>query len=403
MSLFFIYKVKKNHNKNKRKDFIMKTLKYNLLYLLVILLSIVSVVIPLLGIYLFLTNFSETKQVNMLYLSFLIPLLFTKLLFEARIKLRNIVDYDEFGVSKKYGKYERMSAKEKKVIDMQKMADMERILSSSQIKKLTHKGSEDPFKDMKKLIGLRNVKDKMNEMVARMEFERSSKKMQISSKHMAFLGSPGTGKTTVARIMTGFLYKNKYIKKNKCVEVDGNFLKSSTSADTAIKTELIIREALGGVLFIDEAYALVEGSDGIGEQAVATLIKAMEDRKGEFVLILAGYTNEIKKLIQSNPGFESRIKDFMVFQDYNNEELKEIFVNMARDNNFVVDANALDKLEERFERERNLSSFGNGRTARNILDECIDKHAFNFKNKEIDISDKFKITEKDVNVYPKVY
>lgn len=381
----------------------MKTLKYNLLYLLVILLSIVSVVIPLLGIYLFLTNFSETKQVNMLYLSFLIPLLFTKLLFEARIKLRNIVDYDEFGVSKKYGKYERMSAKEKKVIDMQKMADMERILSSSQIKKLTHKGSDDPCKDMKKLIGLRNVKDKMNEMVARMEFERSSKKMQISSKHMAFLGSPGTGKTTVARIMTGFLYKNKYIKKNKCVEVDGNFLKSSTSADTAIKTELIIREALGGVLFIDEAYALIEGSDGIGEQAVATLIKAMEDRKGEFVLILAGYTNEIKKLIQSNPGFESRIKDFMVFQDYNNEELKEIFINMARDNNFVVDANALDKLEERFERERNLSSFGNGRTARNILDECIDKHAFNFKNKEIDIADKFKITEKDVNVYPKVY
>lgn len=381
----------------------MKTLKYNLLYLLVILLSIISVVIPLLGIYLFLTNFSETKQVNLLYLAFAIPLLFTKLLFEARIKLRNIVDYDEFGVSKKYGKYERMSAKEKKVIDMQKMADMERILSSSQIKKLTHKGSEDPYKDMKKLIGLRNVKDKMNEMVARMEFERSSKKMQISSKHMAFLGSPGTGKTTVARIMTGFLYKNKYIKKNKCVEVDGNFLKSSTSADTAIKTELIIREALGGVLFIDEAYALVEGSDGIGEQAVATLIKAMEDRKGEFVLILAGYTNEIKKLIQSNPGFESRIKDFMVFQDYNNEELKEIFVNMARDNNFVVDANALDKLEERFERERNLSSFGNGRTARNILDECIDKHAFNFKNKEIDIADKFRITEKDVNVYPKVY
>lgn len=381
----------------------MKTLKYNLLYLLVILLSIVSVVVPLLGIYLFLTNFSETKQVNILYLSFLIPLLFTKLLFEARIKLRNIVDYDEFGVSKKYGKYERMSAKEKKVIDMQKMADMERILSSSQIKKLTHKGSDNPDKDMNKLIGLKNVKDKMNEMVARMEFERSSKKMQISSKHMAFLGSPGTGKTTVARIMTGFLYKNKYIKKNKCVEVDGNFLKSSTSADTAIKTELIIREALGGVLFIDEAYALVEGSDGIGEQAVATLIKAMEDRKGEFVLILAGYTNEIKKLIQSNPGFESRIKDFLVFQDYNNEELKEIFINMARDNNFVVDASAIDKLEERFERERNLSSFGNGRTARNILDECIDKHAFNFKNKEIDISDKFKITEKDVNVYPKVY
>ena len=381
----------------------MKNFKYYILFTLVILLSVLCVVIPIVSAYFFLENFLTTGHYNIFYLLPSLLILLSKPLFEARIKLRNIVDYDEFGVSKKYGKYERMSAKEKKVIDMQKMADMERILSSSQIKKLTHKGSEEPYKDMKKLIGLRNVKDKMNEMVARMEFERSSKKMQISSKHMAFLGSPGTGKTTVARIMTGFLYQNKYIKKNKCVEVDGNFLKSSTSADTAIKTELIIREALGGVLFIDEAYALIEGVDGIGEQAVATLIKAMEDRKGEFVLILAGYTNEIKKLIQSNPGFESRIKDFMVFQDYNNEELKEIFVNMARDNNFVVDANAIDKLEQRFERERNLSSFGNGRTARNILDECIDKHAFNFKNKEIDIADKFKITEKDVNVYPKVY
>ncbi len=275
------------------------------------------------------------------------------------------------------------------------------------LKETNHKSFEELANDLKSLIGLENVKKEIKDLVAFNKVQQSREKIGLKktnrTMHMAFLGNPGTGKTTVARIVGNMYRSLGILSKGHFIEATRTDLIAEYQGQTASKVKRLIQKAKGGVLFIDEAYALIEGSDGIGEQAVATLIKAMEDRKGEFVLILAGYTNEIKKLIQSNPGFESRIKDFMVFQDYNNEELKEIFVNMARDNNFVVDANAIDKLEQRFERERNLSSFGNGRTARNILDECIDKHAFNFKNKEIGIADKFRITEKDVNVYPKVY
>ena len=106
---------------------------------------------------------------------------------------------------------------------------------------------------------------------------------------MIFIGSPGTGKTTAARIMAGFLYKNGFIKENKCLETDGNFLKAATAADTAAKTELVLREAMGGVLFIDEAYTLA--MDAAGEAATATLMKRMEDDRGKVVIILAGYTN----------------------------------------------------------------------------------------------------------------
>lgn len=144
---------------------------------------------------------------------------------------------------------------------------------------------------------------------------------------MVFIGSSGTGKTTAARIIAGFLYKYGFIKENKCLETDGNFLKVSTAADTAAKTEMVLREAQGGVLFIDEAYALA--MDASGEAATATLMKCMEDDRGRVVVILAGYTDEMAKLISSNPGFASRFRDYIEFPDYTDQELCEIFQLMA--------------------------------------------------------------------------
>lgn len=210
-----------------------------------------------------------------------------------------------------------------------------------------------------------------------------------------FYGSPGTGKTTVARIITGFLYQYGYIKENKCIEVDGNFLKAGS--DTATKTELVIRQAFGGVLFIDEAYALLESGDGSGEQAVATLIKRMEDSRDRFILILAGYTNEMKRLLEANPGFESRIKEYLVFPDYDDMEMRQIFAHMANEQNFVVKDEAYEAFDERVLKERKLKSFGNGRTARNILDETIDRHALNFMDGRISSEDKYKICEPDIS------
>lgn len=326
-----------------------------------------------------------------------IGLMLNKPVQSLRIKYRNNVEYDEFGRSKSKGKYENLSKKERDEIDLQKTLDMERVMSSAAIKKMTKEGSRDPQRDMDNLVGLVPVKQKMKEMVARMEFDSKNKVKEnnMSGRHMVFYGSPGTGKTTVARIITGFLYKYGYIKKNKCIEVDGNTLKAGQ--DTATKTELIIREAYGGVLFIDEAYALMDSYDSSGKEAIATLIKQMEDNRDKFILILAGYTNDMRVLLNSNPGFESRIKEYLDFPDYNSQEMREIFIKMANANNFVVDEEALIAFDERITKERTLSSFGNGRTARNILNEAIDKHALNYMKGIISKENKFKLCKQDIS------
>lgn len=327
-----------------------------------------------------------------------VTLMSVKPLQDLRVKARNDVEYDEFGQSKTKGQYAYLSKAERDRIDLQKTADMERVLSSTAIKKMTKNGSVTPQGDMNALTGLYPVKAKMDEMVARMQFDAMDRKKKkengsMSGRHMVFYGSPGTGKTTVARILTGFLYKYKYIKQNKCVEVDGNFLKAG--GDTALKTDLIIRTAYGGVLFIDEAYSLMDSSDG--REAIATIIKQMEDNRDRFILILAGYTNEMKMLLSLNPGFESRIKEYLDFPDYNDEEMDEIFSKMARELGFEVAKDAYEKFHERIRKERRLPSFGNARTARNILDETIDRHAYHYMKNMIPADAKYVICAEDIS------
>lgn len=329
-----------------------------------------------------------------------VGLMMSKTFSNLRVEARNEVEYDEFGVSKKKGNYDKLSKAERDQIDLQRTARMEQIMSSGAIKRMTHEGSTNPQKDMDDMIGLVSIKEKMAEMVARMKFDSENRGRRdssngISGRHMVFFGSPGTGKTTVARILTGFLYKYGYIKKNKFVEVDGNFLKAGQ--DTALKTELTVRQAYDGVLFIDEAYALLESGDGSGMEAIATLIKQMEDHRDRFILIMAGYTNEMRQLLSANPGFDSRIKEYLDFPDYTNDEMKEIFVNMAKENGFAVADDALASFTERISKERRLRSFGNARTARNILDESIDRHSLNYVNGELDKKDKFRLRGIDIS------
>ncbi len=316
-------------------------------------------------------------------------------------------DYDEFGRNKKLKNTKQISAEERRKIDLQKLANMEQIVPSTVLKRMTKEGCLHPNEEMDKMVALFPVKEKMEEMVARMEFETEGCKKDrkgrpildkeflgsTTGKHMIFYGSAGVGKTTIARIMTGFLYQYGYIKENKMLECDGNFLKAGQ--DTATKTSLVIHEAYGGVLFIDEAYALGEGV--YGKEAIATLIKEMEDNRDKFIVILAGYTKEMKEFLSLNSGFESRIKEYIIFPDYNEVELQEIFSAMAREKNFVISYEAIERFGVRMSKERRIPSFGNGRTVRNVLDEAIDRHALNYRRGKIEEKDKYVLCDIDIS------
>jgi len=312
--------------------------------------------------------------------------------------------YDEFGIRKDEKRRMEMDSKERRKLELQSLMELEKVLPRNTLEQITKKGSSNPEKDIESLIGLSSVKDRLLEMKARMEFDRGGKKKRESSSkdeghHMVFYGNPGTGKTTVARIITGLLYDYKYISQNKIVEIDGNFLKSSNPSMTETKVRFVCRAAYDGVLFVDEAYSL--GEDKIGQTAVATLIKEMEDHRDRFVVILAGYPEQMSQMLDVNPGFKSRVKEYLDFPDYSEEELLSIFRQMAKEKGFEVESSCNKPLSRRFLAERRLSSWGNARTVRNVLEETLDKHALRFMKGEVDKMKKYVLFGEDVSLWPK--
>lgn len=301
---------------------------------------------------------------------------------KIQLKLRDRVEYDEFGQSRKHGDFSKLSAAERRKIEEVKMIDSERILPTSELQSMTHKGSKTPEDDIEKLIGLPQVKKMMNDLAAQMAYDKEfnskkNKKVDAKTYHMCFSGPPGTGKTTVARIMAGLLYKYNIIRENKCIETDGNTFHGSTSAEATLKTQKILHRASGGVLFIDEAYALMTDTGGTNREVIATLIKEMEDNRDGIVVILAGYESEMKSLIESNPGFKSRIQQFYNFTAYSMEELVKIFKKMSTLEGYEISEMAYDNFKELIEPMRRSKHFGNGRTVRNIVQSSIDKHKVN--------------------------
>ena len=173
-------------------------------------------------------------------------------------------------------------------------------------------------------------------MKAKLAYRAAQKKRGIttidgSSMHMCFTGNPGTGKTTVARIITGILYDMGYIKENKCIEVNGQNLKGGYQGQTAIITKLVLKSAKNKVLFIDEAYALFDGyQNGYGKEAVAVILKQMEDERDNTVIIFAGYKNDMDTFLLMNDGLKSRINRYIDCKNYNTEELTDILISMLK-------------------------------------------------------------------------
>lgn len=238
---------------------------------------------------------------------------------------------------------------------------------------------EDVLKELDELIGLENVKKQIHNFVNQAKVFKMREEQGLPnpnmSYHLVFTGNPGTGKTTVARIV-GRIYKALGILSNgNLVETDRSGLVGGYVGQTAIKTQEVISSALGGVLFIDEAYSLTrsESANDFGTEAIDTLLKAMEDKRSDFVVISAGYDNEMDKFIQSNPGLKSRFKTFVHFEDYTGKEMFDIFMINCKKYNYVIDDSAKSILNSYFDylymnRGKN---FGNGRDVRNIFENTI--------------------------------
>jgi len=232
--------------------------------------------------------------------------------------------------------------------------------------------------ELNELVGLdevkREVKNLMNLMKVRKLREQNELPVPPMSLHMVFLGNPGTGKTTVARIISGLYAAIGVLEKGQLVEVDRSGLVAGYVGQTALKTQEVIKKALGGVLFIDEAYSLSSGGENdFGREAVETILKAMEDHRDELVVIVAGYTGPMEKFINSNPGLESRFNKYIYFPDYNGEQLMEMFRIRCKKNGYKLTEEAEKAATEMFNElyENRSENFGNGRDVRNCFEDMI--------------------------------
>lgn len=243
----------------------------------------------------------------------------------------------------------------------------------------------DPYKELDELIGLEDVKEEVRSLanfvkVQKMRQEKGLKTPKMSY-HLVFTGSPGTGKTTVARIVARIYKDLGILKRGHTVETDRSGLVAEYMGQTAIKTNALVDSALNGVLFIDEAYALVpdasySGGD-YGQEAISTLLKRMEDDRDRLVVIIAGYPKEMQRFIDSNPGLQSRFNRYINFPDYTAEELYRIYLMYAKKNEYTLNQEAGVYLRERLEDvvEHKTRNFGNARYVRNIFEKSIQRQA----------------------------
>ena len=252
--------------------------------------------------------------------------------------------------------------------------------------------------ELEALIGLDSVKRMVKKIRA---YAKRNADKQDLNLHMCFCGNPGTGKTEVARIISRLLYDAGVLPEAKLVETDAHGLIGKYVGETAPKTEAKIADAMGGVLFIDEAYSLHEGGTGgalsanYGNEAISVLLKKMEDHRGKFCVVLAGYRDQMQRMISSNPGLESRIQFALDFPDYSSEELSQIALHFAEKKGYIFESDALARFSEVVEYYRNMPNFANARTVRNVLEQVILNQNLRAEDDETDN----KIVLQDVEDY----
>ena len=254
------------------------------------------------------------------------------------------------------------------------------------------------------LVGLDAVKQEISNLASFLNLQvMRGEQNTFQGKHYVFTGNPGTGKTTVARIMADVFRSLGILSRGQLVEADRSKLVAGYSGQTAIKTNQLIDTALGGVLFIDEAYTLKSSdADTFGNEAIDTLLKRLEDDRGKFICIVAGYTDQMHDFIDSNPGLKSRFTQTIHFEDYTPDELTEIFLNMAKGKNFTIDDETKGAIHRQFEQLylRRDKNFGNAREARRIFDEAVEKQSQRLvgemNNPQFHEEDMYRLTAADL-------
>ena len=246
---------------------------------------------------------------------------------------------------------------------------------------------EDGLLELQELTGLERIKEDVSDLIKLVKVQQKRRSMGLPSVpvslHLVFSGNPGTGKTTVARIIAKIYKQIGVLSKGQLIEVDRASLVAGYVGQTAIKTMEKIKEAKGGVLFIDEAYSLNKEGNDYGQEAIDTILKAMEDYREDFVVIVAGYKELMERFINSNPGLKSRFNKYIEFDDYNENELVQIFCSMCRKHGYVVTDDALSKVQEKIKcmLKNKDENFANARDIRNLFEVIITNQA----NRAIDM------------------
>jgi hypothetical protein len=239
----------------------------------------------------------------------------------------------------------------------------------------------DPLAELAKMIGLTSIKREVQLLVAEGKAEKMRRDaglpVQPPTRHMIFMGNPGTAKTTVARLLASVYAQLGLLSSGHLVEVGRSDLVGEYIGQTAPKVEAAVESALGGMLFLDEAYSLSESDSprDFGREAITTLVKLMEDHRGDLVVVAAGYSGPMRKFIDTNPGLASRFPKTLMFPDYSDDELTAIFVSMVADAGFTLGPGADERVRAVFAGTARDSAFGNARLARNLLDRAVSLQA----------------------------
>lgn len=257
------------------------------------------------------------------------------------------------------------------------------------------KSLQELLNELRNLIGLEDVKQDVQSLINLIQIrkirEKRNLKQQPMSLHLVFMGNPGTGKTTIARLLARIYNKIGILSKGQLVEVDRSGLVGGYVGQTALKVQDVVKSAIGGILFIDEAYSLTSNKDenDFGKEAIDTLLKAMEDHRDNLIVIVAGYTNLMEDFLESNPGLKSRFNKYLFFKDYTPEELYGIFEKMCKEYKFCITNEAKEYVQDYFEKRyiNRTENFANGRDVRNFFEKMLIRQADRLANKGNNLTD----------------